>query len=68
MEKNHELARKIYNRKMIKKVNKKIKLLGLSTKLDPINFLNLLKFFHQKSSIIDYSISVCKNICSYTDT
>lgn len=41
MEKNHELARKIYNRKMIKKVNKKIRLLGLSTKLDPINFLNL---------------------------
>lgn len=41
MEKNHELARKIYNKKMITKISKKIKLLGLSSKLDPIDFLNM---------------------------
>ena len=41
MEKNHELAKKIYNKKMIKKIDKKIRLLGLSSKLDPIDFLNL---------------------------
>lgn len=41
MSKNHELSRKIYNKKMIKKISKKIKLLGLSSTLDPINFLNL---------------------------
>lgn len=41
MENNHELAKKIYNKKLINKTTKKIKLLGVTTKLDPINFLNL---------------------------
>ena len=40
MEKNHEFARRIYNKKMIDKVNKKIRLLGVRSKLDAIDFLN----------------------------
>ena len=36
----HELSRRIYNHKMVEKLNKKIKLLGLNNKLDTIEFLN----------------------------
>lgn len=41
MDKSHELSRKIYNKKLISKISKKIKLLGLSSNLDPIDFLNM---------------------------
>jgi len=41
MDKNHELAKKIYNKKLIMSVDKKIKLLGLSSDLDTFNFLNI---------------------------
>lgn len=41
MNTNHELARKIYNKKYIDKVEKKIGLLGLSSKMDGITFINL---------------------------
>ena len=39
-----ELARKIYNQKTIDKMDKKIKLLGIETKLDTVKFLNLRLF------------------------
>ncbi len=52
MNKNHELARKIYSQKLIDKVDKKIKLLGLSAKFDSISFLN----FRFLSSIIFFLI------------
>jgi len=51
MDKGGELAKRIYNKKLIKRVKKKINLLGVSSKLDPISFLNfrflssLLLFF-----------------------
>jgi tight adherence protein C len=45
MGQNHELSRKIYNKKLISKTSKKIKLLGLSSNLDPIDFLNMRFIF-----------------------
>lgn len=41
MNTNHELARRIYNKKYIDKVEKKIGLLGLSSKMDAVTFINL---------------------------
>ena len=40
MNKNKELARRIYNQKMVEKIEVKINLLGLSNKLETISFLN----------------------------
>jgi len=44
MKKKPELARKIYNQKTIDKMEKKIKLLGISNNVDAITFLNLRLF------------------------
>lgn len=44
MENKGELARRIYNQESIDKMTKKIKLLGISTKLEAIRFLNLRLF------------------------
>lgn len=41
MNNKKELAKRIYPKKVVDKVDKKIKLLGISTKLDAITFLNL---------------------------
>ena len=41
MFKNKEVFRRIYNHKMIEKVEKKIKLLGVNNKMDAIDFINL---------------------------
>ena len=40
----HYISRKLYSKKQIDEINKKIKLLGLSTKLDVYEFLNI-RFF-----------------------
>ena len=44
MAKKPELAKKVYNQKLIDKMDKKIKLLGISTKWDAKTFLNLRLF------------------------
>ena len=44
MGKKIELARRIYNEETIAKMTKKVKLLGISSKLDPVWFLNLRLF------------------------
>ncbi len=44
MDRSGELARKIYSQKIIDKTDKKIKLLGVSTKMDAIRFLNIRLF------------------------
>lgn len=41
MNNRRELARKIYDKKTVEKINKKIKLLGINNKLDTVTFLNL---------------------------
>jgi len=41
MNSNRELALRIYPKKMVDKIDKKIKLLGVSSKMDTITFLNL---------------------------
>ena len=56
MGQNHELSRKIYNKKLISKISKKIKLLGLSSNLDPIDFLNM-RF------IVNVNFLSCHNFC-----
>ena len=40
MNSKHELSRRIYNKKMIEKTEKKIKLLGINNKLETMDFLN----------------------------
>ena len=50
----NELSRKIYNTKTIKKMEKRIKLLGVSSKMDAITFLNLRLF----TSIILFFITI----------
>jgi len=45
MNKSSELARKIYNQKMVEKIDSKIKLLGLHNKLETMSFLNSRVFF-----------------------
>ena len=40
----HYISRKLYSKKQVNEINKKIKLLGLSTKLDVYEFLNI-RFF-----------------------
>lgn len=52
--KNTELSRKIYSSKLIENTEKKIKLLGVSTKMEAISFLNL-RFF---TSIIIFFITI----------
>jgi len=44
MNKNLELARRIYNQKMVEKIDNKIKLLGIYNKLETIKFLNMRLF------------------------
>ena len=58
MGQNHELSKKIYNKKLISKISKKIKLLGLSSNLDPIDFLNMRFIFSIMVFII--LLFVCK--------
>lgn len=41
MSNNRELANRIYPKKVVEKIDKKIKLLGVSSKIDTITFLNL---------------------------
>ena len=41
MNKNNEIFKRIYNHKMIDKIDKKIKLLGSSYKGDAIEFINI---------------------------
>lgn len=41
MNKNRELARRIYNQKMIEKIDAKLNLLGLSNRLETFKFLNI---------------------------
>lgn len=41
MNNKRELAKKIYSKKTVKKIDKKINLLGINNKLDTITFLNL---------------------------
>jgi len=41
MNNKQELARKIYDHKLVEKITKKINLLGINTKLDTISFLNI---------------------------
>ena len=50
----NELSRKIYNTKTIKNMEKRIKLLGVSSKMDAITFLNLRLF----TSIILFFITI----------
>ena len=45
MNKNNELFRRIYNHKMIDKIDKKIKLLGSNNNIDAIEFINLRILF-----------------------
>ena len=58
MGQNHELSKKIYNKKLISKISKKIKLLGLSSNLDSIDFLNMRFIFSIMVFII--LLFVCK--------
>ena len=58
MGQNHELSKKIYNKKLISKISKKIKLLGLSSNLDPIDFLNMRFIFSIMVFII--LLFICK--------
>ena len=56
----NELSRKIYNTKTIKNMEKRIKLLGVSSKMDAITFLNLRLF----TSIILFFITIyIFNLC-----
>lgn len=41
---DHYISRKLYSKKQVNEINKKIKLLGLSTKMDVYEFLNI-RFF-----------------------
>ena len=44
MNKNSELARRIYNQKMVEKMDTKIKLLGIHNKIETMKFLNMRLF------------------------
>ena len=57
----NELSRKIYNTKTIKKMEKKIKLLGVSSKMDAITFLNLRLLYN-----ISQPLSLLRKILVYT--
>ena len=54
MNKNSELARKIYNHKTVEKMDTKIKLLGLHNKMETIKFLNMRLF----TSIVVFFLSL----------
>ena len=44
MNKNSELARRIYNQKMVEKIDTKMNLLGIYNKLETMRFLNMRLF------------------------